>query len=487
MTVLLRLMLKEEFRMHTSYTSRHMFLAFPVFVVVLSFATAATSPNYLAATPLPQILFALHASVFLYGVSVGAFGFLGRQYQERATGYRNYLVTQPSLLPMSFRRTFLGMYVRDAIFYLLLILVPMTAGLLLSIPFSGFRATSVLLLFLAALITFLGGMSLSFFMSTLYVRSVPAFAAVAAIVAGLFVAYGAARLLPVNALVPGLLVQFSIPPLAPLGLSALVNGLAGVGLILVLVGGAVALVSDQYEARNVSAGDDLPRFERRLARFRRSGTLLAKELLDLKRSGTPVKMFFSFVTPLLFLSFTVWFVRYGLALPIGFNTVFYAAMVGFFGISLYNWLNNVDAMDYMATLPLTVPEVIRVKLIAYLLLTLGISTGFVVGIAWMNGDTRLLWLAVPVMAVTSLYSVVMTAYLTGLRTNTFLFDPGILFAFSAMSMVPDVGLAILSFTIDRSFAFAVLGISVVLGSLGLATLILYRRIDRRWARTAFGE
>jgi len=94
--------------MHTSYTSRHMFLAFPVLVMLLSFASAATSRNYLQVTPLPQMLLVVHISVFLYGVSVGAFGFLGRQYQERATGYRNYLVTQPSLLPMSFKRTFLG-------------------------------------------------------------------------------------------------------------------------------------------------------------------------------------------------------------------------------------------------------------------------------------------------------------------------------------------------------------------------------------------
>lgn len=473
--------------MHTSYTSRHMFLAFPLFVALISFATAATAPNYLAVTPLPDLLLVLHISVFLYGLSVGAFGFLGRQYQERATGYRNYLATQPSILPMSFKRTFLGMYARDAIFYLALILVPMTVGLLLSIPFNGFRVTSIVLLFVASLLSFLTGMSLSFFLSTLYVRSSPAFAVSVAALTVVFLAYGATRAIPAAVLLPGLAVQNAIPPLAPLGVAALVYALGGVALILALVGGAVALVSDQFESRSVPTADELPGLEKRLRGFRRYRTLLAKELLDLKRSGVPVKMFFSFVTPLVFLSFSVWFVRHGLALPIGFNTVFYAAMVGFFGISLYNWLNNVDTMDYLGTLPLTVPQVIRVKLLAYLLLTLGVSTVFVVAIAWMNGDTRLLWLALPVMVVTSLYSVVMTAYLTGLRTSTFLFDPGVLFAFSAMSMLPDVGLAVLSFTIDSSPAFAVSGIALTLGVLALGTLILYKGIDRRWARTAFGD
>ena len=492
MTFLLRLMLREEYRMHTTYTSRHMFLAFPVLVLLLAFASAATAQNYLTVTPLPEVLLVLHISVFLYGLSVGAFGFLGRQFQERATGYRNYLVTQPSLLPMSFKRTFLGMYVRDAVFYLFLILVPVTGGLFLSIPFSHFQVTSILLLFGAALISFLAGMSLSFFMSTLYVRSAPAFTAMAAGLTAVFAIYGITRaagasLIPEALLVPGLAVQVNVPPLAPLGWSAVLNALAGIALIILLVGGAVALVSDQYEPKNTNAGDELPGLEARLRGFRRYRTLLAKELLDLKRSGTPVKMFFSFVTPLIFLSFTVWFVRYGLAIPIGFNTVFYAAMVGTFGISLYNWLNNVDNMDYMSTLPLNVPQVIRVKLLAYLLLTLGVSAAFVLIISVMNDDTRLLWLAFPVMLVSSLYSVVMTAYLTGLRTNSFLFDPGVLFAFAGMAMLPDVGLAILSFTIDASFAFAVTGIALTLGALSLGTLILYRGIDRKWARAAFGE
>ena len=487
MSLLLRMMLKEEYRMHTSYTSRRMFLAFPGLVLGLSFATAATSPNYLAVTSLAQMLLVLHVSVFLYGISVGAFGFLGRQYQERATGYRNYLVTQPSLLPMSFKRTFLGMYARDAVFYLVLILVPIVGGLFLSIPFSHFRATSILFLFAAALLTFLAGMSLSFFMSTLYVRSVPSFMAAASLVVALFVGFGVLRVLPAGAVVPGLAVQFAVPPMSPLGASAVWNALAGMGVVLLLTGGAVALVSDQYEPKDADAEDELPGLDERLAGFRGYRTLLAKELLDLRRSGTPVKMLFSYVAPLVFLSFTVWFVRYGLALPIGFNTVFYATMVGFFGISMYNWLNNVDAMDYMSTLPLSVPQIIRVKLLAYLLLTLGVGAAFVVAIAWMNGDTRFLWLALPVMVVTALYSVVMTAYLTGLRTNTLLFDPGVLFSLFALSTLPDVGLVILSFTIDASFAFAVAGIVLTLGALSLGTLILYQGIDRKWSRAAFGE
>ena len=198
-------------------------------------------------------------------------------------------------------------------------------------------------------------------------------------------------------------------------------------------------------------------------------------------------MFFSFVTPLLFLSFTAWFVRYGLQVPVGFNTVFYAGMVGFFGVILYNWLNNVDATDYLATLPVSVPQVIRAKLIAFLLLTTWVGVGFVGIIAWLNSDTRLLWLAIPIVLVTSVYIVVVTAYLTGLRTNSFLFDPGVLARFSVMSMLPDFGLTILSFTIDRDLRFAASAIALVLAILAATTYMLLKGIDAKWRGTEFGD
>ncbi len=487
MTFLLRLMLKEEYRMHAHYSSRRMFLAFPVIVGLFSFGIGVTSQRLLEVTPLADAILSLHLSAFLYGLGVGAFGFLGAQYLERRHGDRNYIVSMPALLPMSFRRTFLGMYVRDALFYIALVLVPMTLGLTASVPITGFRLTSIEFLFLAALLSFLLGMSLSFFVSTLYMRSRIAFGAAVALISAAFAAYALFRLIPVESILPGLAMHYGLPPFAPPGGAALVAGLAGAGLIAACVAGALLLVPEQYEPRSSPAREELPRVDARLGLARAYRILLAKEFVDLKRSGTVAKMLFSFVTPLIFLSFTAWFVRYGLRAPVGFNSVFYAGMVGFFGVLLYNWLNNVDAMDYYATLPVGVPTVIRSKLLAFLVLTTGISTAFVVGVSALNGDLRLLWLALPVMFVTSVYMVVMTAYLTGLRTNSFLFDPGVLARFSVLAMLPDLGLTILSFTVDRDPVFTVAGISLVLAVLAAATLTLYRGIEGKWAPASFTE
>ncbi len=448
MSWLLRLMLKEEFRVHASYSGQTMFVSFPFIITMFSLSIAVTSGRLFAYTPLPDAILLLHVSVFLYGLSVGAFGFLGRQYLERTTGTRNYLVAMPGILPMRFRRTFLGMFVRDAIFYMVLLLVPATVGLALSIPVTHFRLTSIGVLFGAALLSFLLGMSLSFFVSTVYMRSRVGFVAAVAGVSTLFAAAGAARAIPFSWILPSLAAHELLPPLGADAGGAAALLLLGLGIVAALIGGAVVLVPER---------------------------------------GTYAKMFFSFVTPLLLLSFTAWFVRYGLQVPVGFNTVFYAGMVGFFGVILYNWMNNVDATDYLSTVPVSVPQVIRTKLIAFLLMTTWIGVGFVVIIAWLNADTRLLWLAIPIVLVTSLYIVVMTAYLTGLRTNSFLFDPGVLARFSVMSMLPDFGLTILSFTIDRDLRLSAIGIGLVLTILGAITYILLKGIDAKWRGTEFGE
>jgi len=487
MTWLLRTMMREEFRVHASYSGKRMFLSFPLIIVVFAFAIAVTSGQLFAYTPLADAILLLHLSVFLYGMSVGAFGFLGRQYLERRNGTRNYIVTMPGILPMRLRATFLGMYVRDALFYIGLLLAPATVGLLLSVPITHFRITSIAILFGAALLSFLLGMSLSFFVSTLYMRSRAAFGVSVAAVSGLFAAAGALHVIPVSWILPGLAAHDRLPPFAtdlPLALSYVALNLL---IVAALAGGAVVLVPERFEPPATVAREELPRMDARFARFPRYGTLLAKELVDLKRSGTLVKMFFSFVAPLLFLSFTAWFVRYGLQVPVGFNTVFYAGMVGFFGVMLYNWLNNIDAVDYMATVPVSVPHVIRTKLLTFLLITSWITVGFVVGIAWLNGDTRLLWLAVPVALITSVYMVTMTAYLTGLRTNSFLFDPGVLARFTILSMLPDLCLTILSFTLDRQAVLAIMGILIVLAVLAGTTYMLLEGIEAKWRGSEFGD
>jgi hypothetical protein len=170
---------------------------------------------------------------------------------------------------------------------------------------------------------------------------------------------------------------------------------------------------------------------------------------------------------------------------VGFNAVFYGAMVGFFGVLLYSWLANTDLNDYYETLPVRVPQVVRAKLAAFFLLTTGVSTLFVVLISLLNNEWQLLWLALIVLHCTSLYMILATAYLTGLNTNSFFFNPTILTKFTVISLLPDLLLTILSFSLSGGAWWAMAGILVVCGVLLALSMYFYRGIERKWAGHAF--
>jgi len=477
-------MLKEELRTHITYSGKR-FWTFPVIVFLFSMVFGISMKRLLVETTLDQLTLLALASAFLYGISVGSFGFMGRQFVEKRFGTRNYLVATPSLLPLTYRLTFLGLYIRDSLFYLLLVLAPAIAGLMVSAPIAGFKITSILLFFVAAILSFQLGTSISFLGSVLYNRNMLAFLAFTSGLILLVFFGGALSMFDLEILLPALKFEFSVAPFGSDYTGALMMALLSVGETAIMTGLSVMLVKLHFTVRDIRHDQILPRYIERFAITGSYKEVVGKEFVDLKRSGTVGKMFFSFVLPLVFLSFTSWFVNTGLGIEVGFNTVFYGAMVGFLGVLLYSWLNNVDGTDYYSLLPLTVPQVIRSRLRVFLVLTLWISTIFVVGIAILNNEIDLLWLALIVMVVTSIYMVVMTAYLTGLRTNSFLFDMGIMGRFAIMSFLPDVCLTILSFTIRSNPIFSAGSILLVLAILIGATVILYRGIEDKWRRTGF--
>ncbi len=481
---ILRAMLREEYRMHASYSSRRMLLSLPAFAFAVALLTALALDPLTGAMGLEELLFNVNAVVFLYGVSVGAMGFIGRMIVERRQGSMNSILAMPSLLPLSYRSTFLRFFVCDAIFYFALLIVPALLGVLASVPFTSFSVLSVLSASLALALSFLHGMSLSFAVSVAGTRSRAAFGALIAAIMAALLGYGVLGLYGIEWLLPSMGYQLRSPPLGADAFAASLLIVASVVLVLILVSAAIIMVPDSYQGRPARHGRLFIRYYDRLASFGAFRPYLAKELVDLRRSGAVGRMALSFVIPLTVLSFTTWYVNNGLDVPVGFNTVFYAAMVGFFSVMLYTNLTDVDVHDFYGTLPVAVPRLIRTKLFMFLLLTMGISTAFVLGIALLNDETSMLWLALPVLYVMSIYMVIATAYLTGLRPSSSLFDPSVLSKFMVVSILPNLALTIISFSFGHA-GFAAAGIVAVLVMLLFAAMLFYRGIDAKWSGTGF--
>ncbi|HEY3420246.1 MAG TPA: hypothetical protein VGK23_06800 [Methanomassiliicoccales archaeon] len=485
MPSLLRLMLLEEYRLHVSQTSRRMFMAMPIYVFVLTFFFAGSFPNLQTGLPLGDMLTLALGGIFIYGISVGAFGFLGHTYIERRYGKVNFIIAMPFLLPLSFRSTFFGMYVRDIIFYTVLILGPAFCGLLLASFFAHYALISCLMLFVAMFLSFLFGISLSFAISVLYTRSTLAFGIAVTALGVLMAGFGIFHLYPLGYVLPPIGLELSSTPFMHDPGVVLLYFAVSVIAVVSFTLFAVLLVKQEYESAKSQFVEVFSRY-RTMTKFAgRFEALLAKEFVDIVRSGLLKKIGFAYVAPLLFLSFTTWYINNGLKIPVGFNSVFYAGMVGFFGVMLYSWLTNIDLADYFETLPVSVPSVIKGKLLAFFILTSVISTIFVVGISLLNNEMRLLWLALPVLYITGAYMVLATAYLTGLSTNSFLFDPNIMLKFTALALIPDFGITILSLSIDTTPLVSAGGIGIVLVFVALFSWYFYRGIERKWAKQAF--
>jgi hypothetical protein len=391
----------------------------------------------------------------------------------------------PFLLPFTFRRAFGALYVRDIIFYLILIIVPGTLGVLAASIFVPYHLTSIACAAVAVTLSFLLGISFSFLVSVVYVRSRAAFVVIMAAFVALLVGYGIFHWYPLDAILPSLGFQDSVPPIASNWAAASAYLVESIVVFLSFSIAAVALVAPEPLVASPKVSERYPAYERSMGFFKSYRSLLAKDFLDMSRSGAVSKMLLAYIAPLVFLGFTTWYVNHGLNIPVGFNTVFFAAMVGSFGVMFYSWLTNLDTFDYYETLPVSVPRMIRTKLISFFILTTIVSTAFVLLIAFANGETRLLWVALPVLYITSGYTVIATAYLTGLSPNSVLFSPSIMSRFAAVSILPDICITILSFSLDRAPLVSALGIGLVCTALLVSTLFFYRGLDKKWATAGF--
>ena len=483
MASFLSLMLREEYRMHMRYSSRRIFLSLPLYIFIFSAMFAYGLDVLTGDLRFIDLMVMAYGGIFIYGLSVGAFGVLGQTYLERRYGKDNYLVSMPFLLPISFRRAFLGLYLRDAVFYTALMLLPALGGVSLGAFLSDHSLLSVAVIFLGLMLTFLYGMSMSFLISVLFSIDRRLFLAAVGALILMMAGYGLTDLYGLEAVIPTIGFQLSAPPFpwgwAGLGYLAVaaVQTVSLLGLALLLVRPGQAVRASKHKGM----------FMAHLRRFSRfpSPTLLAKEFVDIRRSGLATRMVFAYIVPLVFLSFTTYYINHGLNIPVGFNAVFYGAMVGFFGVLLYSWMTNTDLNDYYETLPVRVPQVIRTKLLAFFLLTTGVSTLFVISISLLNDEVELLWLALVVLYCTTAYMILATAYLTGLNTNSFFFNPTILTKFTAISLLPDLLLTILSFSLQGGALWAFAGILGVCGLLLLLSLYFLRGIERKWGAANF--
>jgi len=473
---IIRLMLSEERRLNSAMIGKVQFLMFPMMILFMSFVLALSSKQLLREMPMDKMYTILHSIILIYGIGVGGFALFGERIAQKRFGEVTMLLETPTIQPIDFRSMFLNFYVKDIIYYILYSIIPLTAGIGLTIPITGFHLTSVLFLLLTITLTFLIGISFSFFLSSMYVRLRWLFGGIVLTLVG-WVLYGHfANAYDFTDYIPSIALQRTGDPLSLL-----------IAAVIILVFSIVAVMTVKVKFGKASKkfSEAMLTTAKKFAFVKGYSTFMAKDWIDLIRSKTLMPVIGAYIGPLAFLAVLFWFLGSVLQLPLHFNLIFYAAMIGFFGVSIYGWLNLLDTTGFYEVLPVDLTQIIRTKLLLFTILAFAMSTVFLIVLGIMQSELEQLWIAFIVAYSTTAYTVTSTAYLTGLRTNSYLFDPKILGKFAAIVIPPLIVLTILSLNYPNDQLISATVILIISGTLALATLLVYRRIEKKWKGESF--
>tara|TARA_B110000967_G_scaffold63297_1_gene65177 strand:- start:495 stop:1805 length:1311 start_codon:yes stop_codon:yes gene_type:complete len=369
---------------------------------------------------------------------------MGQDAIIHRSGTKNFLLAAPALQPLPNSVAHFAYFIKDLLFYVMLILTPVLAGMGLGILIDNYTAINTPLLWsslpwtwVAMITTLAQGLSVSFLASSLWMRGRPYTIVGPILIVAIGIAVGLGKV-DSHYFLWGLAAQTTQ------SFTFVIIGL-GASIVIGLI--ASALITDDFDVAVVERGDLLGPIYDRLG-FLGKGELrliVAKEFVDLIRSGALKKMTVSYAIPLAVLLGMAWLVDFAEA-PIPINLLSYAPFLGFFGFNFYSWLTILDSPDFMNGLPLRVPQLIRAKVVVYFIATSWISLIFIVTMAWRLDEWANLPTSIVVMFANSIYIVALTAFLMGLRPNRAIFDASVMIWFWIGSVIPLLALFLLSFT-----------------------------------------
>lgn len=150
---LVKRMIKEEWRMHSTLYKGRSFAFFPllVFLFTFAFAYATTEYSTLGAEPVGTSIVVIAA--FL-GLGIGNLNYSGRDAWKNVLGDTSYLVYSSRTLPMSRKRILSQLVAKELIYYSVLFLIPVALGGLIG---TGFQITFNALLMAPAFIAGIAG------------------------------------------------------------------------------------------------------------------------------------------------------------------------------------------------------------------------------------------------------------------------------------------------------------------------------------------
>lgn len=457
---LLRLMFKEEVRLHTALYNNKQFFVFPLIIMLFTLFICLgfiylTTGEFAAQEISLLIIFIFFTS----GIMSGAFGLHARDYLERRFGEFGKLFSNALLLPIKLKDIFLITAVKDILFYLLWFILPVVLGYLIALLIAGKSVIMVPVLLLSLLFSFVFGVFFTFFITVLYERSKALFFSLL-IVIGSVTAYFSLSYDVLSYFPPYMIYEnFNFKNIA-----ILIVSLSALIILTYLSIGREYKTSVRRASERKSIS-----FEKNLDPF------LIKDFIDLKRTGGLfAKPFFNVFLPSLLLLFIFSSVNYLINFTVGI--MFFAIIIGTLSTTLLNSLITSDSVAYYKFLPVSLEKHIRTKFLMTMVIASVQSLVLLVIFALINHELGQLLSAFLIFLAVLILNLAMNFYMTGLNPNEYLLN-GTIFVKYALMFVPVLLVAML-ISLIMPLGFFTLLVFLVFSAV-LADLILKRGL-KKW-------
>ena len=127
-----------------------------------------------------QLRFGLHLPLLFFSLGMGTFAFRGREAISQRDGNKNHLIAAPAIQPLPNSMAHYAFFVKELVYYALLILTPIILGMSFGILLGEFGAITTPLkwsslpwTWLAMFTTIAQGLAISFLASSLWMRGRP--------------------------------------------------------------------------------------------------------------------------------------------------------------------------------------------------------------------------------------------------------------------------------------------------------------------------
>lgn len=453
-------MMKEEWRLHSTMFGGLSFALFPVMVAGMAFMGTFLLPLIRTTLPPGNLSIILHSNYLLLGCMAGAFGLLGNEAMNRRFGQASLIAYSVRCLPVSDRYIFTIFVAKDLCYYFFLWVFPFAAGFFIASTIIGIPLILPILLTLTLTLSFLIGLSLVFFLSTVYTRSK---GALILIISLLLLAVGAYSVLTGNnpaSLFPPVILfsEFSWSLFA-----------TTMAALIIISGFAILIFNPESAASSKRYDDKIIPLSKIFSRFPHPA-LTAKDVIDLYRSGSAIgQTLFSFLIPLVviwfFLTLTSQYIPHR-------NILFlFAITTGIIASTMYTWLTAFDSFTTYASLPVSVRMVIMSKLSSFAVLQV-VPVVFLTIVTLLSGEGAYLIPAVILAISISFFAVSVTIWLAGLSPHILVYDIRVM---GRYFLIIGVVTAIFS-----SIAFSNPWASLTAVLLGIPAWILIQKGCTRW-------